>query len=209
VKLTIFGATGGTGRQLVRQALAAGHEVTAVVRGEATGLGTDPHLTVVRANVMDPSAVESAIVGRDVVISAIGPRDLKPTTVCTDSARSIITAMRAVGVRRFIVVSANGPFSEGDGFFTKVLIKPIVQWILRHPFADVVRMESQVRDSGLEWTILRPPRLTNGALTGHYRRAFNRNVRGGFSISRADLAHCALECLNDPDSIGVAVGIGY
>src|SRR5262245_53798995 len=103
MRLTIFGATGGTGTQLVRQALERGHEVTAVVR-DASRLDVpdQERLKVVTADVMDPSAIEPAVAGADVVISAIGHRDTGPTTVCEDSARSVIEAMGKAGVRRFL-----------------------------------------------------------------------------------------------------------
>src|SRR5262252_3334727 len=106
MKVTIFGATGGTGRHLVQQACEAGHEVTAVVRDPARIGYRSPQLTVVTADAMDPVAIGPAVAGRDVVVSAIGSRDGRaPTTVHTDSSTSIIEAMRGAGTRRLIVVS--------------------------------------------------------------------------------------------------------
>jgi putative NADH-flavin reductase len=211
VKLAIFGATGGTGGHLVRQALQAGHEVTAVVRDPARlPAEAHPRLAVVRADISDPGAVAAAVTGRDAVVSALGSRDArKPTTVCTDGARSIIQAMQEAGTVRLIVVSASGlAAGDDDGPLTRLVVKPILQAVFRHPFADMRGMEEEVRGSGLEWTIVRPPRLTDGPHTGVYRSAVDRNVRGGFRISRADLADCILRLLNDPDSVRSVISIG-
>lgn len=202
MKLTIFGATGGTGRELVEQACAAGHDVTAVVRSPG-GLESGPRLTVVTADEITPT-----IAGRDAVLTAIGVRDRGPTTIQTDTTRGIITAMRATGVSRLVCVSNSGMHTEGDGLPTRTFVKPILRRVLRHGFADMRRMEELVMASELDWTILRPPRLTGGRHTGTYRTEVNRNVRGGIQVSRADLADCMLRCLTDPASNRAAVSIG-
>jgi putative NADH-flavin reductase len=208
MKLTLFGATGGTGLQVIDQALAAGHEVRAVVR-DATRLAPErPGLEVVVADVMDPSAIEEAVAGRDAVISAIGSRNGRgPTTVCTDSARSIVTAMHRAGTRRLVVVSGTGPFDEGEGPGMRYVIKPIGRRFLKHVFADFVEMEKVVRASGLDWTIVRPPRLTDKPLTGRYRTRRDINMHRNFAVSRADVAHLILEACADPGSYDAAIYI--
>lgn len=205
MKITVFGATGGTGRQLVQQALDAGHEVTAVVRrpGEFAG----GKATEITADVMDPAAIAPAIQGRDAVFSALGSRHNAPTSVCTDGITSIIAAMRAEDVRRLVVVSAAGIHTEGDDAFTRLVLKPLVQRALRHPFADQTRMEDIVRASGLDWTILIPPRLTDKPRTGTYRTARDRTVPRGFRVSRADVADCALRSLTDPDATNTMIAL--
>ena len=95
----------------------------------------------------------------------------------------------------------------GDGFFMRHLGAPLARTALREHYADLAIMEDMLRDSGLDWTVSRPPRLTNGPLTGRYRTAFGRNLRRGVTISRADVAHLMLRVLDDPDSIGQAIGI--
>lgn len=201
MKLTILGATGGIGREFVDQACAAGHDVTAVVRSPGA-LDPRPHLTVVGQGELD-----SAIAGRDAVLTAIGPRGRGPTTVQTDTTTTIIAAMRAAGVRRLVCVSNSGMHTDGDGPLTKALVKPILRGMLRHGFADMRGMEEVVVASGLDWTILRPPRLTNGRHTGTYRTEVNRNVRGGMQVSRADVADCMLRCLTDPAAVRAAISI--
>jgi putative NADH-flavin reductase len=129
--------------------------------------------------------------------------------VCQDSAGSIITAMDKANVRRLLVVSASGPFTEGDGPLTRLVVKPMLKRALRYAFADFLAMERRVRDSGLDWTIARPPMLTNGAHTGRYRTAVDRNVRGGNRVSRADLADLILRILDDPSTVHTTVSVGY
>jgi putative NADH-flavin reductase len=208
MKIALFGATGGTGRQIIRQACDAGHEVTAVVRDPARLTQSHPHLTVLRADVMDPAAIGPAISGRDAVVSALGSRDGRvPTTICTDSATSITQAMHTEGVQRLVVVSAGTLTTDGDKPLTRLILKPVLGTVFKHTIADKRRMEDLIRASGLEWTIVRPPRLTNGPRTGAYRSAINRNVRGATRVSRADLADCILHCLAQHDPLHAAISI--
>ncbi|MBN6034703.1 NAD(P)-dependent oxidoreductase [Amycolatopsis sp. 195334CR] len=200
MKITVFGATGATGQHVLEQARAAGHQVTAVVRDPSKVRGTD--LTVVEADTMDPAAIEPAVAGADAVISALGTRNGRgPTTVCTDGATSIVRAMTAAGTRRLVVVSAAGLAKDNDDPFTRVLVKPIVQRMLRHPFADMTRMEALVRASDLDWTIIRPPMLTEGP-RGAYRTEVDTGVRSGMRISRANLAHAILLATPDERTVG-------
>jgi putative NADH-flavin reductase len=205
VKMTVFGASGGTGRILVERAAADGHAVTAVVRdaGRAPGGGLD----VVVADVMDPDAIAGAVAGRDVVISALGMRPGSREPVCAPGAASVVTAMRAAGVRRLVVVTAAGHVADpGDGPVTRTVVKPILGRVLRHAFADFRRTEEIVTGSGLDWTIVRPPRLTDGRRRP-YRTALDRTV--GATISRGDLADAVLAAAADPGTIRHAVGVGY
>ena len=209
MKLTIFGATGATGTSLTEQALAAGHEVTAVVR-EAGRLAVpaDPRLRIVTADVMDPASISPAVEGADAVISAIGPRGTGPTTVIQDSVRSIIAAMEKAGTRRFVQVSGSVVADEGESPYMRYLVKPVARrTFLRHVCADMRAGEEEIRRSGLDWTILRPPALTAKAATGTYRTAIDRNLPHGFQVSRADLAACMLAVLDDPATVHRHVAI--
>jgi putative NADH-flavin reductase len=209
MKLTIFGATGATGTSLTEQALAAGHEVTAVVR-DAGRLTVPAHtrLRVVTADVMDPASIAPAVEGSDAVISAIGPRGTGPTTVIQDSVRSIIAAMQKTGTRRFVQVSGSIVADEGESLYMRYLIKPLARrTFLRDVCADMRAGEEEIRRSGLDWTILRPPALTAKPPTGTYRKAIDRNLPHGFRVSRADLAGCMLALLDDPATMHRHVGI--
>jgi putative NADH-flavin reductase len=210
MRIAVFGATGGTGQHVVRQALDTGHHVTAVVRDLARLSQADhPRLDPVIADAMDPDAIAPAVIGQDAVVSALGPRARTDASVCADGARGVISAMRAAGTRRLIVVTASGHVVDaGDGLVTRTMVKPLLRRYLRQGFADFARTEEAVRGSGLDWTIMRPPRLTNGRRRP-YRTAVDRNVRGGVTIARADLADAILTTLGDPAMIGHTVALGY
>jgi len=209
MRLTVFGATGRIGSEVVRQALAAGHEVAAVVRDPARlAVPAGPGLGVVTADVMDPAQIGPAVKGSDAVVSALGPRKGGPVTVLTDGMRSILTAMEDTGVRRLVAVSASGAFIEpSDPFVTRVIAKPLLQRFLRDAMADTRRMEGEVWASTADWTLVRPPQLTNRPGRGRYRRMIDSHV--GRSIARADVADAILAVLADPATIGHAVGVGY
>jgi putative NADH-flavin reductase len=212
MRLTIFGATGGTGTELVRQALEEGHDVTAVVRDPAR-LDVPAHerLRVVTADVRDPVAIEPVIEGADAVLSALGPRGRGPTTICSDGARAIVEAMNKAGVRRLVVVSAAGPFTDaGDGPVVRYVVKPVIlESLMKDAFNDMRRCEEEVRGAALDWTIVRPPQLVDKAATGRYRTATDINLRGGRKIARADLAACMLGLVADDASVHHHVSVAY
>ena len=209
MKLTIFGATGKTGRQLTEQALAAGHEVTAVVRDPARLAGlASPRLHVITADVLDPAAIVPAVAGADAVATAIGPRGNGPTTISQDTARSIIQAMHKAGTQRLLLVSGSVVTDEGEGPVMRYLLKPLVRrTALRHVSADMRAAEAEVTRSGLDWTIVRPPRLTDRPATGKYRTAVDANLPHGYTLSRADLAASMLGLVRDPAATGRHLGI--
>jgi putative NADH-flavin reductase len=203
MKLAIFGATGRTGRHLVEQALADGHELTAIVRNRN---GLDPQesqrLNVLTADIMDPAQVAPAIAGVDAVISAIGPRGRSQGTPTADSAKSIVRAMEDTDRRRLIEISGSMVDDTGDGAFLRYVGKPLARRFLRGAYEDMREAEESIHQSRLEWTIMRPPRLTDGPAAGRYRIAIDRNLPRGFSISRADLAAAVLAVISDPDTVG-------
>lgn len=209
MRITVFGASGRTGTQAVRQALDAGHHVVAVVRDPSRlQVPARPELRVVRADVMDPEAIRPAIENANAVVSALGPHGLGPTTVLSDGVRSILQAMDKTGVRRLITVSANGAYpGDEDGPFTRLLVRPLLQRILRNNFADTRRMDDEIRASSTDWTIMRPPQLTKGPRSGRYRTASGRHI--GRRISRADLADAILNAVADPATFGHSLGVGY
>ncbi|NUR90402.1 MAG: SDR family oxidoreductase [Nonomuraea sp.] len=210
MRLVVFGATGGTGLQLVRQALDLGHEVTAVVRDPAKlPAELRDRAEVVTADVMDPDAVAPAVKDRDAVLVALGARDRGPTTVHSGSTRSIVSAMERVGARRLLLVSAAGMVADaGDGPFTRYVLKPlVVQPLFKNSYTDLAVAERLLRAADLDWTIVRPSRLTDAGRTGRYRTARDLNVRGGRSTTRADLAECMLSLIEDPTSAGHVVSV--
>ena len=209
MKLTIFGATGATGTCLTRQALAAGHDVTAVVR-DPLRLAVPAHqrMRIITADVMDPASITPAIAGADAVITAVGPRGTGPTTIIHDSARSIVQAMQKTGTRRLLEVSGSVVTDDGESPYLRYLLKPVARrTFLRHVCADMRAGEDEIRESNLDWTIFRPPSLTGKPAKGTYRTAIDRNLPHGFSVSRADLAACMLTLLDDPVTVHRHVAI--
>jgi putative NADH-flavin reductase len=219
MKLTVFAATGGIGRQLLDQALAAGHDVTAVVRNPAP-LPAEVRAVTADLTTAGPAALEPAVAGADAVLSGLGPRSRADAGVASRGTLAIVEAMRATGVRRVVVVSAapvatvaspgrpDPPRHDpGDGLVTRRVLMPLLLATLREVYRDLALMEDALRDSTLDWTVVRPPRLTDGPLTGTYRTALGRNLRGGLLVSRADVAHLMLATLDRPETIGQTIGI--
>jgi putative NADH-flavin reductase len=212
MKLTVLGATGGTGREVVRQALALGHEVTAVVR-DPTRLPDDLRggVTVVVAEATDPAALAPAVVGAEVVVSALGARDPKrPATVCADGARAAVAAMREAAGGGRLVIASNSAHSPGlgDDPLTRYFVKPVIlSRVLKHANADAVQAERLVRASGLPWVIVRAGMLTDRPGKGRYRSAVDRNVLGGFQITRADFATALLDAAADSAVAGRVVSV--
>lgn len=209
MRLAIFGATGGTGAHLVEQALAAGHDVTAVARNPARLHVRHDRLSIVRGDVRDPGAVEEAVHRQDAVVSCIGGTTSdKPVALYSDGTGNILRAVRANGVRRFMCISANPlEVGNGDALLDRLVLKPIVRAIFKASYADLARMEAEVRRNDLDWTIMRPPRLTNRAPTGRYRIAYDRNLPRGRFIARADLAGAMLRLLDDPKAVRATVTV--
>jgi putative NADH-flavin reductase len=215
MKLTVFGASGGIGTQLVRQGIARGHSMTAITR-RPVDLGCD----VVVAELDDAAAIAAAVAGRDAVLSALGIRVLElrarrtrdraaRSTVQADGARAQVTAMRATGVRRLVSVDAAGRVAdEGDGALTRVLVKPLLQRVLREGFEDLAEAERVLRASELDWTLIAPPRLTDGPHRP-YRTVLDVNVRGARTLSRADVADAMFRALEEPGWVRRRVSVAY
>ena len=220
MKLTIFAATGGIGRQLLEQAVAAGHDVTAVVRNPAKLAGEPVRIVTADLADADPATLELAVRGADAVLSGLGPHSNADAGIAAPGTAAIVAAMQATDVRRIVVVSA-APIGTvpspgrpkppkhdpGDGFFMRHVATPLVKVVLREHYADLALMEDILRDSGLDWTVVRPPRLSNRPGTGRYRTAYGQNVRGGWIVPRADVAHFMLRVLEQPETIKQTIGI--
>jgi putative NADH-flavin reductase len=218
MKLTLFAATGGVGQQVLRQAVAAGHDVTAVVRNPDQ-LSAPVRVVTADLSVADPAALTTAVRGADAVLSALGPRSSAEYGVVSRGTRAIVEAMKATDGRRIVVISVASissiptpgrPHPERDpgvGFFTRNLLGPMARARLGRHYADVALMEDILRDSGLDWTAVGVPLLTDKPPTGSYRTAYGRSVRGGFRIARADAAQFMLQAIERPETFGQSVAI--
>jgi putative NADH-flavin reductase len=182
--VAVLGATGATGRHVVSTALARGHRVVAFVRRPGALAPRDGLSEVIWPDVTDASALIRALPDAGVVISALGGADRGPTTVCTDGARSAVTAMKTAGVTRLIVVSAHGVRETHD----KSLYSRAVWANVADRMRDKETMEQLVTGSGLSWTIVRPPKLSDRDAAGRYTAGTDLPIRLWSSIGRADLA---------------------
>jgi len=197
----VFGASGGTGQQLVQQALAAGHVVTAFARRlESIGAAPAPGLTVAQGDIHDSAAVSAAIAGQDGVLSALGARTLGRSDVLEVGVKNILSGMERHGVRRIIVLGASGAVEDAtrqQSAFTRLLLKLFIVTLLRHPFRSQREQERLLAASPTEYTIVRPPRLVDRPAIGHYRVQADGLPPRGTTIPRADVAVFMIRQLTD------------
>jgi putative NADH-flavin reductase len=212
MKLTVFGASGRTGGEIVRQGAAAGHDITAVVRrgSGVSDLPAGARLVEVAA-VDDPDALAPAIAGRDAVLSGLGPRRRRDAGITAPMTRCLLDAMDRTGVRRILVVSAApvGPSHPDDSLLSRRVLWPLLSGLLRPVYDDLREMEDDLALSGQDWTAVRPPYLVDREVTGEYRTLVGRSVPRGGRISPADLAHAMLGMVDDPATYGQAVGVAW
>lgn len=206
MRIVIFGATGGLGRLLVDQALASGHTVTAFARTLDRLPARSMELIGVAGNVLDEEKVRAAVGGQEVVICAFGVRPGKnPGRLYSRGTRVVVEAMRAQGVRRLICVSTwlVGESRRNAGPLVRVFV-PLLQPQL---FRDRERQERVVRDSQLDWTLVRPARLTDRPHSGTYHVGSDLKLSARSHVSRADVADFVLHELAAPTYVRQAVTI--
>ncbi len=210
MKLIIFGSTGGTGRQIVTQALEQGHDVTAFARSPEKFDQKHEKLQVIKGNVLDFAAVENAIQGQDVVLCTLGlPAVMDKSNLRANGTKNIIRAMEKTGVKRFICQSTAGVGDSSDTlpFLMKYLIVP---FMLRRVWADHEIQENHIKESQLDWIIARPAALTDGEHTGSYQHGFTADNKTVTSkVSRADTADFMLKQLADNDYLHKASCLSY
>ncbi|MGW5257644.1 NAD(P)-dependent oxidoreductase [Streptomyces sp. NPDC004012] len=200
MKLVIFGANGKTGRLLTRQALEAGHRVTAVTRHPDVFPLAHGHLDVIPADVYLEDDVVKAVHGANVVLSVLGvPFSRDPISVYSTGVANIVTAMRLHGVTRIVAVSSSAldprPHAEGGVVLNRVVQPLITRTIGRTTYADMTAMETLLADSDLDWTVMRPSGLFDAEKVSDYR--LQEDHADGVSTSRADLAACLLAQAGD------------
>jgi putative NADH-flavin reductase len=206
MKIVVLGATGGIGLEIVRQAIQHGHSVTALVRSPERLKSFADRIAIKQGDLLNPAELAKAISGRDAIPSGFGPRVPIAKTdanLLGSFASALTTAMHHAAVRRAVIVSTAFLFKDsivpptylfGRLFFSNVVI-------------DASGMEQLFMQSGLDWTIVRPPQLTDKPFTGKYRVQTGHLPRFGFNISRADVAHSFLKTIEDPTSIGKILGV--
>ena len=210
MKILIIGGTGGTGKQLIQQALEVGHQVTALVRSPEKIKIKDSNLHIVKGNVLDLQSVKQAVHGQEAVLSVLGhKRFFIKTNILSEGTKNIIEAMEEEGVDRFICVTSLG---IGDsrfklGLYYTLFVIPVIVFFY---FLDKEKQEKLIRNSKLNWTIVRPGQLINTKKRGRYKHGPNV---GSYiltkMISRADVAHFMLNQLNADTYSRKTVGLTY
>ena len=195
MNIVIFGGTGGTGLELLKQAIARGHEVTALVRDPARVVMTDTSLRILKGDVLDPNAVRAAVTGTQAALSALGVRlGQPPGTVRSEGTRNIVAALSDAGVGKFVSVSTVG---VGDSiarltFWARLLLPRLIG---AERLEEADRQERIIRQSGLDWVILRPTRLVDDPAKGEYRIGSDLHTGMTSKLTRADLAASLLDQL--------------
>lgn len=205
MKVAIVGASGATGRLLVEAALRRGHEVTGVVR-RPERFQAPEGVRVVVADVADQDRVADAVRGQDAVVSALGAATpIRRDATLVRGVRHIVEAMTAAGVRRLVSLSFLGV--PGGRRQLSLIPRVVARIPLRAVTADHAEKEAIIRASGLDWTLVRPWRLTGGPSTGRARHGEQIRARMLSSVSRADVAEFMIVALDDPSTIGTAPAI--
>ena len=212
MKVIVFGATGGTGNLVVQQALENGFDVTAFVRNPAQLKIKNAKLKIVQGDVLQQNSIDSIMQEYDAVICCLGTPATKAEQLRSIGTRNIINAMTKFGVSRLICQTSLG---YGDSKFVLdftpfVFRKIIVPFLLKKTFEDHLLQESFIKQSNLNWTIVRAGSLTNGKGTGNYKKEFEYTDSSlKVKISRADVAHFLTATLTNQNSYNKVVGISY
>jgi putative NADH-flavin reductase len=206
MKLLVLGATGGVGLEIVRQTIEHGHSVTAFVRSPERLKPFQDRIAVKQGDLLNGPELERAVAGHDAVLSGFGPRVPIAKTdahLLRDFAASLTVAMQRAGVKRIVVVSTAFLFKDSivppTYLFGKLFFPGVV--------VDATAMERIFLASELDWTIVRPPQLTDKPYTGAYRMREAHLPRFGFNISRADVADCLIKAPDDRTSVKKILGV--
>lgn len=207
MKVLIIGATGTTGKELVKQALELDYEVSAFVRNPDKMQLKHKNLTVIQGDVMNPSSIDKAVQGNEAVLSSLGAG--AKGTIRSEGTQNIIRAMEKADIRRFISQSTLGvdDSKENLNFYWKYIMFGL---LIRRAFLDHIKQESYIKQSRLDWTIVRPGALTTGEKTGNYRHGFSGQDRSTkLKISTADVADFMLKQLGTDTYLRKTPGLSY
>lgn len=206
MNILVVGATGPLGREIVSAGINAGHIISALVRNPATAT-LPASVKIIPGDVLNAESLDQAVTGQDIVINSLGSKiSFKPMTLLSEGTRRLTAAMTKQGVKRLICITGIGAGdSKGHGGFVyDNIIQPL---ILNEVYKDKTRQEHVVRDSGLDWTLVRPAMLTNGNARGlkNFRVISNMSGLKATAIARKDVALYVMDILADKNSVGQAV----
>lgn len=207
MKLAIFGATGRTGRHLVKQALERDYEVLAFTRSPEKMPVNSDKLTVVKGDVQNADKVEQAIAGVDAVVSTLGPAENKPVFAVTEGTQHILDAMHKHGVERLVVSAGAGVRDPNDepklfNHAINFLLKIVSRWV----YEDMRRTVDLVRGSDVKWTVVRVPMLTDDGPTGDVKVGYVGKGLGP-RLTRADMARFMLDQVESDELVHRAPAI--
>ncbi len=209
-KIVVFGATGGTGQQIVECGLAAGHRVVAVARKPEVIKTTHDRLQIMKGDVLDCASIDAAVAGADAVLSAIGPaNNRRPGTLISVGVRNIVDSCEKAGVKRFVFESG---LMVGDGHALSLFNRTAtaIYRSMNRALCDDKRIaESTIRASTLEWVIVRPPALTGKPAKGGYRTGVDLALSVAKSLSHADVAEFLVAAATDDAIVRTIQDIGY
>lgn len=210
MRILIIGASGGTGREIVQQALERGHHVVALARKPSNVKIQDARLRVAEGDVMKPESLDAAMANVDAVVCALGhKRWLGPSNTLSEGTRNVVRAMQKHGVKRLVVETALG-VGDSSGRLGVYYTLFTIPFILPFYWYDKGRQERVVRDSSLDWVIVRPGQLTNGRKRGIYKHGPRvGNYLWSVSISRADVADFMLNQLGETPYLRQTPGLSY
>lgn len=210
MKIVVFGATGGTGSQVIERGLAGGHDMIAAARRPEAITTKHDKLRVVKADVLDAASVEAAVAGADAIISTIGPADnKKPGTLISRGVDNMIAAAKKTGVRRFVFESG---IMVGDGrglsFFGRIGVS-FYRRMNRALCEDKRVAEAAIRASDLDWVIVRPPTLVHEPAKGGYKFGVDARLAVMKPLSHADAAEFLLRTASEPTFVRTIQDVGY
>lgn len=207
-KIVIFGATGGTGQELVKQALAQNYTVTAFVRNPQKLKLRDENLQIIQGNVLNQLEVDNALRNQDAVFCNLGMPASDKSKLRTKGTSNIIKAMEKHSVSRLICQTSLG-FGDSKEILPWHMKYIIVPFILKNAFIDHEEQEQKVEKSALDWTIVRPGNMTNGEKTEKFLENFDSDANVKLKISRADVAYFMLNQLGNNQYLHSKVGLSY
>ena len=212
MKIAIFGASGATGQLLTQRCLAAGHSVTALLRRPESFALRD-RVRVVRGSAFDAAIVRETVAGSDVVLSALGARSLRKEDVLEHAVPLIVAAMKQTGVKRIIALGSAGALADSlkkQPAWRRWIVENIVyKTMLKWPVASQISQYTTLSSSGLDWTMVMPPMLTNAPGRGVYRIDGEALPRNGSKISREDVADFMMKQIDSGEWVGKGVYLSY
>ncbi|OJU74154.1 MAG: hypothetical protein BGO09_06670 [Bacteroidetes bacterium 47-18] len=210
MNIFLFGATGGTGKEILVKLLEQKHRVFVLARNPgALGIAND-NLTIIKGSIYHPETYQNGLRQCDLVISALGTgTSRKPTEIYSKGGEQVIRSMREAGVKRLITLTA-AAFDPTDPGTRSFIVKYIVQPLFKHIYSDMQKWEAMLENSrDIDWMVIRPGRLTNGKEKGNYRVQLNHCPKGGSKISRSDVADFVVKQIGSDTYIHRKVAVAY